>query len=487
MRISTNCEDYFYDFFQQIHPFLPDEEVVLATNENADKNHEFELVHYIEKDDNVCTNFVTISKFNFENGKKRKLNQSTFCREDKLNDDNEKYVKRTAKLAIYVAMSEYFQKSMPWGALTGVRPTKMALEYYENSENFDYVKDCLIKEYYLQEDKAQLLVDILKNQVPINIDEKTVDFYVHIPFCTSRCSYCTFLSLEIDKAEKFVKPYIETLKDEIIFTKELLRRKGYKVANIYVGGGTPTSLSAQQLDYILCELKEIGAKEFTVEAGRPDTITKEKLDILQKNGVTRISINPQTFNEKSLQAIGRAHSGADVLRAYELARTYPFKINMDLIVGLPYDDTLFAYSLDKVIALNPDNVTVHTLSLKTHSPLTKTQLINTFDEENVIKNNLELAERRLQSCGYTPYYMYRQKNMVGNLENVGYCKPNTMCYFNINSMEDFSSVIACGANAISKRLFPAENRIERAANVKDIITYLSRIDDMKARKVELFS
>lgn len=487
MRISTNSEEYFYDFFQQIHPFLPNEEIVLATDDNANEEHEFELVHYIEKENKVCTNFVTISRFSFVDGKKRKLNQSTFCREDKLNDDSEKYVKRTAKLAIYVAMSEYFQKSMPWGALTGVRPTKMALEYYENSENFDYVKDCLIKEYYLQNDKAQLLVDILKNQVPIHIDEKIIDFYVHIPFCTTRCSYCTFLSMEIGKAQKFIEPYVETLKEEIIFTKELLRKKGYKVANIYVGGGTPTSLSAQQLNYILCELKDLNAVEFTVEAGRPDTITKEKLDILQKNGVSRISINPQTFNEKSLQAIGRAHTGLDIINAYELARTYPFKINMDLIVGLPHDDTLFAYSLDKVIALSPDNITIHTLALKTHSPLTKTQSINTFDDAQIIKNNLELAERRLQSCGYTPYYMYRQKNMVGNLENVGYCKQDAMCYFNINSMEDFASVIACGANAISKRVFPAENRIERSANAKDIITYLSRIDDMKARKVELFS
>lgn len=487
MRISTNCEDYFYDFFQQIRPFLPNAEIVLADEENAENSDEFELVHYLEKDGKVCTNFVTISKFQFEDGTKKKINQSTFCREDKLNDTSEKYVKNTCKLAIYTAMSEYFGVKMPWGALTGVRPTKIALNYYDESHNFEYTKDCLVNDYYLQENKAQLLVDVIKNQVPIEIDDKSIDFYVHIPFCTTRCSYCTFLSMEIGKAKQFVEPYVETLKDEIIFTKELLKRKGYRVANIYVGGGTPTSLTSEQLDYILCELKDMGAREFTVEAGRPDTITREKLDVLLQNGVTRISINPQTFNEKSLKAIGRAHTGADVLSAYKLAREYPFQINMDLIVGLPLDDVMFAYSLDKTIALAPDNITVHTLSLKTHSPLTKTQTIDTVDAEQVIKNNLELAESKLKDSGYSPYYLYRQKNMVGNLENVGYCKPNCVCNFNINSMEDFSSVIACGANAISKRIFPAENRIERAGNVKDIITYLSRIDDMKAKKAELFA
>lgn len=487
MRINTNREEYFYDFFQEIHPFIPNDAVVLADEENCNNNDEFELVHYLEQDGDIFTNFVTISKFKYENGEKKKVNQSTFCREDKLAEISEKYIKRVCKLAIYVAMSEYFGKTMPWGAITGVRPTKIALSYYEQSHDFEYVKNSLMQDFYIQESKAQLLVDILKQQLPIEIDEKNIDFYVHIPFCTTRCSYCTFLSMEVGKAQKFIAPYVETLKDEIIFTKELLRRKGYKVKNIYVGGGTPTSLSAEQLDHLLSELKVIGASEFTVEAGRPDTITKEKLDVLLKNGVTRISINPQTFNEKSLKAIGRAHTNLDIINAYKLAREYPFKINMDLIVGLPLDDVMFAYSLDKTIALAPDNITLHTLSLKTHSPLTKTQTISTTDDTQIITNNLELAEKRLTECGYAPYYMYKQKNMIGNLENVGFCKDNAICNFNINSMEDFSSVIACGANAISKRLFPDENRIERAGNVKDIITYLSRIDDMKAKKAELFS
>lgn len=487
MRIVTNKEEYFYDFFQEIHPFLPDDEIYLAKSE--DELDRFELVHYLEKENDMFANYVTICEFKIDEEKKtkKKISQSTFFRSDEIKNSEEKYIKRVAKLAIYSALSEYFNIHMPWGALTGVRPTKLALEYYHQNNDFDEVKNNLVKDYFLAPQKADLLVEILKNQVPIEINEKVVDFYVHIPFCTTRCSYCTFLSCEISKAQKFVEPYVDTLIEEITFTKQLLKQKKYKVGNVYIGGGTPTSLNSKQLDKILDALHFDDKHEFTVEAGRPDTITKEKLDVLSKHGVNRISINPQTFNEKALRAIGRAHTPQDIITAYELARKYPFIINMDLIAGLPYDDELFAVSLDKTLSLAPDNITIHTLSFKTKSPLTKESNLSTQTNSDITYKNVELAEQKLKNASYTPYYLYRQKNMIGNLENVGYGKNNTKCQFNINSMEDFSSVIACGANAISKRLFPSENRIERAGNVKDIITYLNRIDDMMQKKSELFS
>lgn len=485
MRITTNKEEYFYDIYQQIHPFLPNDNIKLA--EEDDDFHKYELVHYLEQEKETITNYVTINEYELlENNVKRKIHQSTFCRQDKLPNLQDKYIKRTAKLAIYVALSDYLKTSQPWGALTGVKPTKIALEYFAQNKNFNETKQELINEYYVQPQKAQLLVDILQNQMPIIIDENYVDFYVNIPFCTTRCSYCTFLSCEISKAQKLVEPYVDCLVEEINFAKELIKKKKYKVNNIYVGGGTPTSLSAQQLDKILKAIKFDGDNEFTVEAGRPDTIDKEKLDVLYNNGVNRISINPQTFNEQSLKAIGRAHNAQDIINAYQLARLYPFKINMDLIVGLPYDSSLFLYSLDKTIALQPDNITVHTLSFKTKSPLTKLGTYNYEVDTKQAQQNVELARQKLTSSGYTPYYIYKQKNMVGNLENVGYCKENTKCKFNINSMEDFSSIIACGANAISKRIFPDENRIERSENVKDILTYINKIDEMKERKVKLF-
>ena len=485
MRIVTNKEEYFYDFFQQIHPFVPNQDIKLA--EENDPFDKYELVHYLEENGDEFTNFVTICEYILkEDGTKKKIKQSTFCRQDKLPIKLDKYIKRTAKLAIYAAMSSYFDKAMPWGALTGVRPTKMALDYYNQNGNLEDTKKSLINEYFLKPQKAQLLIDILNNQLPITLNEKEIDFYVHIPFCTTRCAYCTFLSSEIDKAKKYVEPYIDTLIEEIKFAKELLKNKKYNVNNIYIGGGTPTSLSASQLDRILSELHFKTATEFTVEAGRPDTITQDKLEVLNNHGVNRISINPQTFNEKSLQAIGRAHTSKDILNAYELARKFPFLINMDLIVGLPYDADLFPISLDKTINLQPDNITVHTLSFKTKSPLTQEGKYSVEDNELKVEQNVDLAEHKLINAGYTPYYLYRQKNMISNLENVGYCKPNTQCHFNINSMEDFSSIMACGANAISKRLFIDENRIERAGNVKDIISYIERIDEMFERKVDLF-
>jgi len=484
MKITTNKEEYFYDFFQEIHPFLPNEEIKLAESDD-EVRHQYELVHYIENDGDVFTNYVTISQFSADSGFTKKTRQSTLCRQDELKNREDKYIKRIAKLAIYKAMEEFFQISMPWGALTGVSPTKMAIEYYNENNDLEIVKDNLVNEYYLKQDKANLLVEILKNQLPIVLDDKKVDFYVHIPFCTTRCSYCTFLSSEIGLAKKYVEPYIDALIEEIRFARQLIKTKGYQVQNVYVGGGTPTSLNAEQLDRILQEIQFENLKEFTVEAGRPDTITKEKLDVLSKNSVTRISINPQTFNEEALKAIGRSHSSQDILDAYKLARNYDFKINMDLIAGLPFDDDLFEKSLDKVISLNPDNITIHTLSFKTKSPLTK---LGTYSDANqeIVTKNVELAETKLIQANYQPYYLYRQKNMLGNLENVGYCKNNTKCQFNINSMEDFSSIIACGANAISKRIFFDENRIERQANVKDIITYINRIDDMMQKKSELF-
>ena len=485
MRIITNKEEYFYDFFQQIHPFIPNEEIKIAND--LDAFDKYELVHYLEVEDDTYTNFVTICEFvENENKVKKKIRQSTFCRQDILPIKTDKYIKRTCKLAIYSALSEFFNVKMPWGALTGVRPTKMALDYYNQCNDLIETKNSLVNDYFLQPNKAQLLVDIIKNQLPINIDDNFVDFYVHIPFCTTRCSYCTFLSSEIDKVKELVDPYIDTLIEEIKFAKSLIKAKKYTVKNIYIGGGTPTSLSATQLDKILNELHFATANEFTVEAGRPDTITKDKLEVLNNYKVNRISINPQTFNEQALKAIGRAHTAKQVISAYELARNYPFIINMDLIVGLPYDENLFPLSLEKAIALHPENITVHTLSFKTKSPLTQQGVFNVTDNSDKVAQNVDFAEHKLTMANYTPYYLYRQKNMVSNLENIGYCKPNTQCHFNINSMEDFSSIIACGANAISKRLFASENRIERAANVKDIISYINRIDEMLERKSVLF-
>ena len=399
--------------------------------------------------------------------------------------NNGEGVKSRLKLGLYDALSDYFNKLLPYGCLTGVRPTKVVYSLLQKGLKLSQIPAYFRENYRVSKEKIDLILEIIENQKPIERNDNLVDFYVNIPFCTTKCSYCSFISAPIDKVQNYVTPYVDTLLKEIEFTKKLIREKCYIVKNVYIGGGTPTAIPTNELERILASLTFGEIKEFTVEAGRPDTIDKEKLDLLQKYNVTRISVNPQTFNDEVLNAIGRAHSAVDTIKTYELARTYNFDINMDLIAGLP-KETLksFKNSIDKVIDLNPENVTVHTLCLKRASAFA-------MENENIFKTSktekmLEYAQKQLYKAGYKPYYLYRQKNQVDNLENVGYFRDKTICRFNIESMEETASIIAVGANAISKRYFSLENRIERCANVKDIPSYILRINEMMDRKKELF-
>lgn len=393
--------------------------------------------------------------------------------------------KKRCKLALYDALSNYFNISLPWGCLTGIRPTKLAYDLIKKGIKLANLKSYFKNNYRVSDEKINLITDILQNQKPMEYNDNYVDFYVNIPFCTTKCSYCSFISAPLEKVKNYVTPYVDALLKEIDFAKQIIREKCLFVKNIYIGGGTPTSLPENELERILQNLNFPYAKEFTVEAGRPDTITKEKLDLLKKYGVTRISVNPQSFNDKVLAKIGRSHSAQDAINAYNLAKTYGFDINMDFIAGLP-TETLksFKNSIDIVVGLNPQNITVHTLSLKNTSEFALTN-------ENIFKTTLaekmvDYAHKTLTKNGYKPYYLYRQKNQLSNLQNVGYFKGDTICRFNIESMEETTSILACGANAISKRVFNLQNRIEREANVKDIPTYITRINDMLNRKKDLF-
>ena len=399
--------------------------------------------------------------------------------------NNGEGVKSRLKLGLYDALSEYFGKSLPYGCLTGVRPTKVAYTLLDKGLKLSNIPSYFKNNYRVGQDKIELILDVLQNQKPIEKHDNLVDFYVNIPFCTTKCSYCSFISAPIDKVQNYVIPYVDALIKEIEFTKELIKKKCYLVKNIYIGGGTPTSIPTEQLERILQALYFTQVSEFTVEAGRPDTITKDKLDLLKKYNVTRISVNPQSFNDEVLKKIGRAHSAVDTIAAYELAKTYNFDINMDFIAGLP-GETLksFKNNIDKAIDLYPENITIHTLCLKRASTFA-------MENENIFKTTktekmLDYAKKELKNAGYKPYYMYRQKNQIDNLENIGYFRDNKICRFNINSMEETRSIIACGANAISKRFFVMENRIERCANVKDIPSYITRLNEMMDRKKELF-
>ncbi len=464
VEILTNIENN-YEFQDIIKLFIPInfEEYDIVVN------------HIMEEKENKIFNYYKV----FDNKKEYNYEKVS---------EISPYIssKSFAKIGLYEILSKIFNKNLPYGALTGIRPVKFCYDLMKKGLQKVSIPNFLLNNYHVSKEKVDLIVEIIINQTKVELNDKLVDFYINIPFCPTRCSYCSFISMEVDKAGKMVDEYVDKLIYEIEQTKKFLMENYYIVKSVYIGGGTPTSLSASQLERILQSVS-FKVKEFTVEAGRPDTITKEKLDILHKYGVTRISINPQTFNDKVLQKIGRKHSAMDALNAYKLARNYNFDINMDFIMGLASDTIKgFEETMDIATYLNPENITIHTLCLKRTSKLQQ-ENENIFKNESRVKKMSVIAEKKLKESGYKPYYLYRQKNMVSALENVGYFKNNKICYFNIDSMDELASIVACGANGISKRVFSLTNRIERFANVKDIKEYNNRVDEMIEKKKELFS
>lgn len=392
--------------------------------------------------------------------------------------------KRYALLSLYKTLSKRENIVLPWGSFTGIRPTALAREAVECGEISQYATtEFLEREFMISHDKAVLATKIIKNQTGIIKNDHLVDFYVNIPVCPSRCAYCSFISSERRAVEKIMPDYLNALVKEIRAMKKLMAEKALIVRNIYIGGGTPTVLEAGELEMILKELT-FKVSEFTVECGRPETITPEKLDVLEKYGVNRICINPQTFSDATLKRIGRAHKKEDVFNAYSLAIERGLKVNMDIIIGLPGEKTgTIRKTLGTLLELCPNNITIHTLSVKNGSVFKDEKPELGF--KNLAKILAE-CENKLMEAGYKPYYLYRQKHQLGGLENVGFYRDNDVCQFNVDSMEETSSIIAVGANAISKRVFSIENRIEREPNVKFLNDYIARVDEMIERKQKLF-
>ena len=286
-------------------------------------------------------------------------------------EKEDKYVKRYLKISLYDMLSQLTQKTMPWGSLTGIRPTKLFYELKKELGSSILAKNELINTFRVSPQKAEVVMEVTRNQSRIEINDNLVDLYINIPFCTTKCYYCSFISAPIAQCQQYVEPYIDALLKELNAVKQIINKNNYIVKSIYMGGGTPTALSHEQLDRILTQIT-YPVSEFTVEAGRPDTITKEKLDVLKKHGVTRISINPQTFSNRTLKQIGRAHTSQDIIDAYNMALPYDFSINMDLIAGLSNESfNTFKNSLNKTLELHPDNITVHTLSVKRTSKLSE--------------------------------------------------------------------------------------------------------------------
>lgn len=394
--------------------------------------------------------------------------------------------KRNLKIAVYRTLCFLTGVSLPYGCLTGIRPTKLYTEIQNDKENYGKsAHEVFINDYDVSEEKVELIERIVDIQRPLrNKAARTYDVFVFIPFCPTKCAYCSFVSLPLDKRRKLVEPYVDCLIRELEQTKALIEKKRLKIRAVYVGGGTPTSIGKEQLERVLTHC-QFGAKEFTVEAGRPDTIDRDMIDMLISQGVTRISVNPQSFNAATLERIGRQHKVGDIINAYAACKG-KLDVNMDLIAMLPgesFED--FKYSVDTAVALSPENITVHTLYLKKGSALK----LNGYDNTDcaTATKMVDYAYKKLSEAGYAPYYMYRQKYTSGNLENVGYAKPGKECLYNIDIMEEDTSIIANGANGISKKLDRKKQLITRCANYKEPLEYVNHIDLMLERQRDFWN
>ena len=391
-----------------------------------------------------------------------------------------RYAKRFSKIAVYESLRRVTGRSMPWGALTGIRPTKLA--YAELAAGRDFAP--LFEKCGVCKENIALVRDVLAAQKGIyGREEGAADLYAGIPFCPSKCNYCSFITADISRTGKYVGDYLTALEGEIAACGRLFSR----LRSAYVGGGTPLVLEEAELARVLKALAPLvpAGTEYTVEAGRPDVFTEGKLDLLREYGVTRVCVNPQSFCDATLARIGRRHTAADIYRAYELARGYGFDINLDLIAGLTGESTAeFCASVDSAVALAPENITVHTLCLKKGARLKEEE---SFLAAAGVEEMLAYARKKLYAAGYVPYYLYRQKYMAGNFENTGWCLPGKACVYNIDVMEETCDNLACGANAVTKKLFAQGARIERLGAPKDIPTYIAKAEEIAAKKRELFS
>lgn len=394
----------------------------------------------------------------------------------------DKLIKFTAGAAFLDACRKLTGHVPPWGMLTGVRPARLAAELLEHGMSTEEVVSFFTRVYRTTEQKARIAVTCaeVSKRIVTERSKSECSVYISIPFCPTRCSYCSFVSYTSPKLQSMIPEYLEVLKSDVEDTFALIKELGVRVATVYIGGGTPTVLNEEQLESLLRTVYEntTDLDEFTLEAGRPDTITEGKLSIAKKYGVTRISVNTQTLNDSVLKAIGRAHTADDFLRAYDLAVKSGIRdINVDLIAGLPGDDfDSFKDSLDRVIALDPTNITVHTFSVKKSAEL-RVEGADVYDREgNVASKCVQYSEDKLLEAGYVPYYMYRQKNTVGNLENVGYSKEGHEGLYNIYMMDEIHSIFASGASSVTKTVSTASDGsllIERIFEPKYPYEYLS--------------
>ena len=405
---------------------------------------------------------------------------------------------------LYFILSEITGRTIDWGVLTGIRPIKLARKLRTSGKSAQEIEDFFTQQYMTSKSKAVLcrLTDQVQQDIVHSNLPKGYSLYISIPFCPSRCSYCSFVSHSIEKTWKLIPDYVKKLCEELLATASVVKDMGLQLQSVYMGGGTPTVLTADQMEKVLTTVNQhfdlTNCAEFTVEAGRPDTITAAKLDVMKKLGVDRVSVNCQTINDDILESIGRKHTAKEFFDAFALVKTYGFTaINVDLIAGLP-DDTLVSFknSIDGVIALKPENITVHALTVKRAARLIEDRsTILDFNnvEKSEVASMVDYSQEMLGKAGYLPYYLYRQKGTVDSLENVGYSLGDTQCKYNVFIMDETHTIISAGAGGVTKLVMEnapdsehGDNvRIERIFNHKYPYEYMDRFDEILERKTAI--
>ncbi len=374
----------------------------------------------------------------------------------------------------------------PWGELYGIRPINQIRKMLEDGMSDLQILNHLKNDLKVDDTRSQMSLYLGKKEYneKLNMPQNSVSLYIGIPFCPTRCAYCSFFSMGTERMGKHVEPYLDALMLELSETAKIIKDLGLLVDTVYIGGGTPTTLNPEQLVRLLGFVSDnfgSSLREFTVEAGRPDTVTKSKLHTLSLCGVDRISINPQSLNQKTLDKIGRKHTVDQIYDAYNIARDFNFKINMDVITGLP-DENLedFRHTFDEVLRLNPENITVHTLAIKRAAVLKDSQKELEATMPKAVREMTEYSHELLNTNGFKPYYLYRQRDILGHLENVGWEKADTPCLYNILMMGEIQTIISVGVGAVTKLV--GDNKIERIFNVKDVFEYLNRLDEAIEKK-----
>lgn len=469
MEIKVNLNDlkFRYEVYQLFNVYFPMYEIKFLDKDEAD------YIFYIDE---------KILEFNYKE----------YHAKESLGGD----IKNSLRRFLFLCLRDITNDIYPWGILIGIRPSKIALKLLKEGNTEEEVIKIFKEKYLAHEDKARLCIDVAKAEERIvNKDKNNIAIYIGMAFCPTRCVYCSFTANPIGVYKKMVMPYLEALIKEIREISKYVKEKKLNVESVYFGGGTPTSVSDGEFMMVMDEIynnfiKDSDVKEFTVECGRPDTLTKSKLQTMKDCNVDRISINPQTMNDKTLKLIGRTHSAKDIKEKFKMARDLGFDdINMDIIIGLPgegHDEMI--RTRDELIKLKPDSITVHGLALKRGSAMYEKFVlekgIEVTPQEEIVKM-YEESRNLAEALDISPYYMYRQKNMVGNMENLGYAKEGKECIYNIQMIEERQTIIALGAAAVSKIVFLEEDRLERFPNLKDLHEYTSRIDEMIEGKKKL--